>query len=220
MPVNLGRGINSTADDFGIVFKKLDKEGYFSSNRNQCNDDIFSFNFIESTVPPSDSIKVDRNVADTSILPVEKATLNYSSDSILSDSVIDKKWVVVYYAFNQSALSKNAKLSLDSLVERIKNHSHVKVILGSFADPVGDPNYNLLLSQKRAQAVLNYLHQKGINKSNIIAQYFGSKYLVSKKPKLAKKNRRTEIMLTYQQNTNWLLLHKSTKPLLINKSKR
>ncbi|WP_233268279.1 OmpA family protein [Cellulophaga sp. L1A9] len=48
-PVNLGRGINSTYDDFGFVLRKNDTDGsylgYFSSNREggKGNDDIYGF---------------------------------------------------------------------------------------------------------------------------------------------------------------------------------
>lgn len=46
---NLGYPINSSRDDFGIVFLKGGKGGYFSSNRNNggSDDDIFSFKVVK-----------------------------------------------------------------------------------------------------------------------------------------------------------------------------
>jgi len=42
-PENLGVPLNSTKDDFGLVFDKTETYGYFSSNRIARNDDIFYF---------------------------------------------------------------------------------------------------------------------------------------------------------------------------------
>lgn len=48
IPINLGKGINTTFDDFGLILKDNDPDGllgYFSSNRNggKGNDDIYGF---------------------------------------------------------------------------------------------------------------------------------------------------------------------------------
>ncbi len=48
IPVNLGKGINSSADDFGMIIKENDQDGftgYFASNRagGKGNDDIYNF---------------------------------------------------------------------------------------------------------------------------------------------------------------------------------
>jgi len=44
IPVNLGYPINSSLDDFGIIFNPSDNKGYFSSNR-LGNDDIYVFGY-------------------------------------------------------------------------------------------------------------------------------------------------------------------------------
>lgn len=41
-PMNLGAPINSQFDDFSLAYSSI-KEGYFSSNRDEANDDIFAF---------------------------------------------------------------------------------------------------------------------------------------------------------------------------------
>jgi len=41
-PINLGAPINSQYDDFSLAYSSV-KEGYFSSNRDEANDDIFAF---------------------------------------------------------------------------------------------------------------------------------------------------------------------------------
>ena len=53
IPINLGKGINTTFDDFGLILKENGSEGllgYFSSNRNggKGNDDIYGFKVKEA----------------------------------------------------------------------------------------------------------------------------------------------------------------------------
>lgn len=43
-PINLGYPINTSKDDFGIIMKGDNRQGFFSSNR-RGNDDIYSFSF-------------------------------------------------------------------------------------------------------------------------------------------------------------------------------
>lgn len=63
----------------------------------------------------------------------------------------------VHFAFNRADLSKKAKGALDQLAGNIPNTKGYIVELVGGADRVGDANYNYQLSQKRAQAVVQYL---------------------------------------------------------------
>lgn len=62
IPINLGKGINTTFDDFGLILKDNGPEGllgYFSSNRNggKGNDDIYGFKVKEALGLKTFSIK-------------------------------------------------------------------------------------------------------------------------------------------------------------------
>jgi len=63
----------------------------------------------------------------------------------------------VHFAFNRADLSKKAKGALDQLAGNISSTKGYIVELVGGADRVGDANYNYQLSQKRAQAVVQYL---------------------------------------------------------------
>ncbi|MBV9670838.1 MAG: OmpA family protein [Acidobacteriales bacterium] len=63
----------------------------------------------------------------------------------------------VHFAFNKADLSKKAKGALDQLAGNIPNTKGYIVELVGGADRVGNANYNYELSQKRAQAVVQYL---------------------------------------------------------------
>jgi PKD domain/WD40-like Beta Propeller Repeat len=55
-PVHLDSAINSTADDFGIVFDSTFENGYFSTNRRK-TDDIFSFSSAPIEFSSCDTVK-------------------------------------------------------------------------------------------------------------------------------------------------------------------
>ena len=62
IPINLGAGVNTVADEFGFIIRANDAggfSGYFASNREggKGNDDIYSFNVKESLGPKTISFK-------------------------------------------------------------------------------------------------------------------------------------------------------------------
>lgn len=68
----------------------------------------------------------------------------------------------VYFNFNSSVLTPAAKTKLNALAKAIKSNNASSVKIVAFADEIGTPNYNLSLSQKRANAVAAYLRGKGL----------------------------------------------------------
>ncbi len=66
----------------------------------------------------------------------------------------------VHFAFNQYMLTKKAKAALDQLAEQLPNAKHAIVVVDGNADSVGDAAYNVMLSKRRADAVIAYLEGK------------------------------------------------------------
>lgn len=66
----------------------------------------------------------------------------------------------VHFAFDKYVLSKKAKEALDQLAEQLPNAKHYIVVVDGNADSVGDANYNVMLSKRRADAVIAYLEAK------------------------------------------------------------
>ena len=80
----------------------------------------------------------------------------------------------VYYEYNSAELKEESKKSLDeTLVLLLKENPHIVVEIGSHTDSVGSFNYNYVLSQKRAEGVVEYLIDQGINPDQIEAQGYG-----------------------------------------------
>lgn len=75
----------------------------------------------------------------------------------------------VYYAFNSYYLKLHSRNSLDKLVTLLKDNPDLRVEIQSHTDSRGPANYNSLLSQKRADAVSDYLQSSGIKSTRLEA---------------------------------------------------
>ena len=63
--------------------------------------------------------------------------------------------------------------ALNKLVKLLKDNPNIIVEIGAHTDTNGSEEYNIKLSQRRAQAVVDYLIQNGIEKERIIAFGYG-----------------------------------------------
>ncbi|MEX2300786.1 MAG: OmpA family protein [Bryobacterales bacterium] len=63
----------------------------------------------------------------------------------------------VQFAFNRHELTDEAKATLDEATSGLQDRTNYVIEIRGFTDSVGNGNYNLQLSQKRADAVLRYL---------------------------------------------------------------
>jgi outer membrane protein OmpA-like peptidoglycan-associated protein len=75
----------------------------------------------------------------------------------------------IYYDWNSSVLSDISKAQLDQLLVIMKLNEDVNLELTSHTDSRGSDEYNLSLSQRRANAVTEYLAKNGIKKKRLSA---------------------------------------------------
>ncbi len=75
---------------------------------------------------------------------------------------------VVFFDFDSSKLDSNDKRRLDNLASTFGKSSDIKdVKIVGYADKIGDKEYNVNLSQKRAKSVQNYLAAQGYVDTNL-----------------------------------------------------
>lgn len=132
----------------------------------------------------------ERGVIDADI-PIRPIQIN---ETILLENI--------YYDYNKWNIRTDARPSLDRLVQ-IMRATPIIIELGSHTDSRGKDDYNLDLSQKRAQAAVNYIISRGIAKERITAQGYGESQLVNRcedgigcNEKEHQQNRRTEFKVT------------------------
>ena len=79
----------------------------------------------------------------------------------------------IFYDFGKWDLRPESMVSLDKLVETLNDNPNVTIELMSHTDSRDTEEYNLDLSQKRAQSVVDYLIGKGIARDRLTARGYG-----------------------------------------------
>lgn len=78
------------------------------------------------------------------------------------------------FRFDRGALSAKGRAVLDGFETRIARAHYRTVEIAGHADPLGAPSYDRALSARRAEAVRDYLVQRGIDAKRVRTQALGS----------------------------------------------
>ena len=100
-----------------------------------------------------------------------------------------------FFDFDKATLKPEGKAKLDDLTDKVKGITLEVIIAVGHTDSVGSDTYNQKLSEKRAQAVKDYLTSKGTDASRVYVEGKGEKQPVAdnKSADGRSKNRRVEI---------------------------
>ena len=79
----------------------------------------------------------------------------------------------VYFDFNKATITSNSKIALDKLVKIFNEYPETNILVEGHTDDKGTDSYNLSLSQKRADAVGDYLKNQGIASSRLTIKWYG-----------------------------------------------
>ncbi len=79
----------------------------------------------------------------------------------------------IFFDLDKADLRPESMVSLDKLVETLNDNPNIVVELGSHTDSRASDAYNLDLSRRRAQSVVNYLIEKGISRERLVAKGYG-----------------------------------------------
>lgn len=103
----------------------------------------------------------------------------------------------VLFEVNKADLKAGAIRNLDTLVEFLQGYPDRKIRVEGHTDSTGAADYNLGLSQRRAESVRDLLLDRGIGPSRITTEGLGEEYPVASNNSGAgrQQNRRVEIIL-------------------------
>ena len=111
-----------------------------------------------------------------------EGTVRYQRDfalpSITRPVLIDN----IFYEFDKATLTAESEASLDELIKLLNLNPNVTIELSSHCDYKGSDQYNIRLSQARAESVVNYLIKGGIEAERLTAKGYGEE-----KPKIVHK---------------------------------
>lgn len=165
---NIGKPVNSPADDFAFIIDDAAGKGYLSSNRvgGKGKDDIYSFTEIKketivpSPCPPCPPCPYPYNIGD-------------DLGKILALNPI-------YFDFDKSFIRPDAAVELNKVIGVMKEYPTMKIDVRSHTDSRGSFQYNIGLSERRAKSTVNYMvEQGGITPNRLTSKGYSESQLVN-----------------------------------------
>ena len=185
---------NTTEEDGKFLFKVEPERSYFlTGTKPQYFTTRESFNTLGKSV-----LKDTLTEPETDIFFDIKLTL----DQI----VLDKAIVLdnIYYDLDKANIREDAAQELDKLVSMLADNPEIKIELSSHTDSRAPDDYNLALSQRRADSAVAYIVSQGIEENRMRARGYGETQLLIKDAQTEDEhqvNRRTEFKV-YEYNPN------------------
>jgi outer membrane protein OmpA-like peptidoglycan-associated protein len=80
----------------------------------------------------------------------------------------------IHYEFDKAVIMEPSKISIDTTVLALMEANPELIVeIQSHTDSKGNEQYNIKLSQRRAESVVTYLTQKGIAPKRLVAKGYG-----------------------------------------------
>ncbi|MFZ5970115.1 MAG: OmpA family protein [Bacteroidota bacterium] len=194
----------------------LDQEGNVMNDFETGNDGKFLFRVYENEnytlIGESDGYLVKRQPYSMKgkSVPLEslkELVTNITLDTILVLDRLEKNKVFVlnniYFDLDKYDIKPEAARELDKLVELLNDNPEIKIEMSSHTDSIASREYNLTLSQRRAESTVNYLVKKGIDPLRLVAKGYGEDRPIARNtnpdgtdnPEGRQRNRRTEFKI-------------------------
>lgn len=100
------------------------------------------------------------------------ATVNVTAQELL----VQLNWV--YFDFDRATLTQAGRDTLNQLMVTLRNRPDMMIAVEGHTDPYGSDAYNQSLSERRAQAVVDFLTRGGIAANRIASKGFGEQCLL------------------------------------------
>ena len=179
-PKNLRYPVNTTSDDFYFVTRD-GLSGYLSSNRDggAGSDDIYTFSFnpanVVNTTTPIAQNRPDANTPGAGTQNTPDAIPTTSTDNTAQPFVFEP----IYYDLDKYDIRPDAAEILDKLIAYLNKYPALKIQVLSYTDSRASGDYNITLSERRANAAVKYLTERGIAPGRMVAKWYGKTNLVN-----------------------------------------
>lgn len=161
--INLGYPLNTSDDEINIVISNDAKKAFVSAH-NATLDDVMSYDIFEFNL--DDDFRPE---------PIE---IEIPTDEDYYTSLIDRGEPIVlkdiYFEFDSAELAEDSEDGINVILNFLNDNPDVNVILEGHTDDVGDEDYNMALSERRAENVKNALIDRGVSAERIKAKGCGS----------------------------------------------
>jgi len=118
-------------------------------------------------------------------MPVQRTTRGIKNSTVLRQDFCLKSQIIIetvpiYYDLDKANIRPDAAAVLDArILPLLQKYPKLRMELGSHTDCRSSYDYNIDLSQRRADSAVAYLVRKGINPARLIAKGYGESQLVN-----------------------------------------
>ena len=114
-------------------------------------------------------IKIDTAIVDNSVPEFTPEVVIQKPVAPVKEKVTKKTTlgILAHFGYNSSYLSEYSKSKLVLVVTEMMNNSKMRIKIHAYADPLGIHQYNMELSNKRANVIKDYLVSQGIDNTRI-----------------------------------------------------
>ncbi len=121
------------------------------------------------------------NLEDDILIADNQDFTQYSKELLMSPIEVGKTVIIdnIYFNFDKTTLKEASFPELDRLTDLMMQNPGIKIEILGHTDSKGSDDYNLTLSDGRAQSVMQYLLDKGISKERMNAKGLGETSSIS-----------------------------------------
>lgn len=106
-------------------------------------------------------------------VPIEEKSETFYVDFFLNSISNPEVVENIFYDFDKATLRPESKEALDELIIMMEDNPNITIEMAAHTDRKGTEEYNINLSQRRAQSVVDYLIEGGVVEDRLSAKGYG-----------------------------------------------
>lgn len=162
-PENLGNGINSAYDDLAFNFNPMSRYAYFSRGFSTQNSDIFRIDmthlFLDQETAPSTGLELIQKPAE----------------------IGETKVLINVFPDDQTVINKDAMPDLQRAANFLKTNPTMEIVVSAHSPKHDRRETSSKLSTLRANVIINYFMENGIQPNRLFANGFGHDIVINHK---------------------------------------
>lgn len=151
---------------------------------------------VPATALPLESVPQTVQLTTPALPPQSPEPMQQEQPSLLPPAPGLRSKVVEFYA-DSDIVTPKGRETLNAVLPLLRGTSMTRLEIAGHTDAVGPKEYNLALSQRRADAVKNYFLAQGVAEQSLVAQGYGSSLPIADNATAEgrQRNRRTEVIV-------------------------
>ncbi len=141
-----------------------------------CNQGNFVRATMEGYIPSEEYLAKSEGDPKTIDFLLERNTVSAGFGDDLSKLL---QLSTIYFDYNRYNIRKDSEIEVEKVIAAMEKYPSLKLKVNAHTDSRGKDSYNLWLSQKRAEATVDYMVKKGISKDRLSSEGYGETKLIN-----------------------------------------